>query len=146
VGERKMRFLLIMTFLTLSSLSFAQSGDGTLPVIKKINVSFEDAQSFKLPKCAVINVNKQLKPGSKIEKVVSFDRASLKQKYTIKSSGSGTLPVISVKSFINGRRVNNLLTNMGSMHYNEISTSSGRIFQNVSLSNFESSPNGCVRK
>lgn len=141
-----MRFLLIMTLLTLSSLSFAQSGDGTLPVIRKLNVSFEDAGQFKLPKCAVIDINKQLKPGSKIEKVVNFDRAALKQKYTIKSSGSGTLPVISVKSFINGKPAKNLLTNMGSMHYNEISTHGGRIFQNVSLSNFETSPSGCVRK
>lgn len=92
-----MKKIILMTVLFNMALCFA--GDGTLPVIRSLEINFINngpGTDMGIPECLRLNINKEIKKDNSITKVFKLKLANLGQEIKL-SNLNGDLDVI-VKS------------------------------------------------
>ena len=131
-----MKLLLQLFILLLSISAFADGGgDGTLPVIKSINVKFINGSLVTLPKDITIKVDIALKLMESVTKELEVLAINLEQKITLKNiDGALDIKVKSNKLINTEIPFQQMQKQIRSNElYNEVDLLSGLISQQVTV-------------
>lgn len=134
-----------MIIFLFSQLAFGGGGDGTLPVIRSINIEFQAGQlqhQLNLPDC----VNMKLAPSESknkkyLKKKVDIKNASLVQTITLQKQ-SGVLGLKVDSKLRNNKLLDSQTKGLSESEFmNEVSMSNSTLIQSIQLN---SSKSGCV--
>lgn len=138
----------ILLILLSFHLSLCVAGDGTLPVIRDIQIDFLDngpGRNIQLPKCVVVNINTKLKNQDSLTKKISLKKANLKQ--TIKVANRNGDIVVRLNSHLlnNNIPVRSIRRDLNSFEFmNELNLMDQTLVQHIQINpEFKGS---CVRK
>jgi hypothetical protein len=144
------KYLITLALLVGSSFVIAGPGDGTLPVIRSVQVKFIDGNFNSLPGCVNISVNRSLALGERFTKVLSFRKIDLKQQIVLENkAGSLNLKVVS-KSILSLNKLSGLKKKVSrNEHLNELKLNTGQVTQIIQINDhsmqFESFEN-CIAR
>ena len=143
-----MKTISMMILFTLSQLSFAAPGDGTLPAIRAINIDFQEGQlqrDLRLPNC----INVGIKPsdlkanGTQISKTLQLDSSRLVQDIRIRKNRGVIDMSVSTKNARNQVLSSSLISVSESEFHNSVQVNQGEIQQTIQLNTTSA---GCVTK
>lgn len=138
---------MIILFL-LSTLSWAGPGDGTLPVIRHINIDFQEGQlqrDLRLPNC----VNLGIKPsdiqagGSQITATLQLDSSRIVQEINIRKNRGVIDLTVSTKNARAQVLDSTLISVSESEFHNSVKLNSGELQQRLQIN---TTSTGCVTK
>lgn len=117
-----MKKLILLTFILLSSVVFAgPGGDGTLPVIRSVEVSFVDGNLPRLPDTINLELNVLLKKNEEVIKKIDLKQLALKQNLKLKNINGELKIEVASKAQTTQDIIKSLLQQVESnIHFNEL--------------------------
>ena len=138
-----MKYLLLMT-LIFSQFVYANGGDGTLPVIRTINVEFDRGnlrQMLKLPKCVNMQVKHSDIKAGKLTKKLNLKNVQLKQRIVVRKR-QGITDVTVASSLGNTRQLQSNVRGLSETQFlNEIEVEESTLIQAINLNEMKA---GCT--
>jgi hypothetical protein len=126
----------LTTLLTLLCLvSTAQAGDGTLPVIRSINIEFDQGSlrnQLLLPKCVNIKIENMVPKTKVLNKQFQLKKAKMEQKIKIRKLNG--LIDIKIETKLLNRPVQSSLLNLSESQFqNQLEIAHDTLIQNIQL-------------
>ncbi|MAZ50066.1 MAG: hypothetical protein CME65_16000 [Halobacteriovoraceae bacterium] len=138
---------MILLFI-LTSTVYAAPGDGTLPVIRHINIDFQEGQlqrDLRLPNC----INLGIKPsdiqagGSQINATLQLDSSRIVQEISIRKNRGVIDLSVSTKNSRSQILDSTLISVSESEFHNSVKVNAGEIQQTIQINGTST---GCVTK
>lgn len=140
-----MKKISMMIILLFSQVVYATGGDGTLPVIRSINIEFEAGQlqqQLKLPDCVNIKLAPtETKNKKSLAKKIDIHNSSMIQTITLKKKRG--IVYLKVDSKLrNNQKLYSLTKGLSESEFmNEVSVSNSILIQSIQLNGHKA---GCV--
>ena len=130
----KMKYILL---LMLGFHFHALAGDGTLPLIRNVQIDFlQDTAGLgiKLPNCLNVKINKKLRKGNPLTKKVKLKEANLLQTLKLENIGQDIKIGVESKSLNSGQMLPSLGKPLNPQELlNEINLGDGMILQKLEM-------------